>query len=120
MAAYRQVTARLSDDFKAREVARLVYFHCDHFEPWLPFGGRDTYDERNAEHLRFFAEDLRQIDYARKLEAAGNAMLQRLSRDRITRLAADIRAHHLRPHPDGRGDPAPNSTASTEWLREMV
>src|SRR5262245_51878906 len=67
MAAYRQVIAELSDDFKAREIARLVYFHCDHFEPWVPFGGRDTLDERNAEHLRFFADDLRQIDYARKL-----------------------------------------------------
>src|SRR5262245_5810725 len=67
MSSYKQIIAGLSDDFKAREVARLVYFHCDHFEPWQTFGGRDALDERHSEHIRMFADDLKRIDYARKL-----------------------------------------------------
>jgi hypothetical protein len=64
---YDQTLRDLSDCFKAREVARLVYFHCDHFEPWQSFSGSNAFDERHAEHLRMFADDLNLIDYARKL-----------------------------------------------------
>src|SRR5262245_39457121 len=65
--AYDQAVRDLSDCFKARDVARLVYFHCDHFEPWQSFGGRAAFDKSHAEHVSVFADDLNLIDYARKL-----------------------------------------------------
>lgn len=63
----RAVIQELADALKARGVGRVVYFHCDHFEPWGTFGGLRVLDERHVEHLRGFADDSARIDYARKL-----------------------------------------------------
>jgi hypothetical protein len=67
MGTYDQIIRELSDCYKARGIARVIYFHCDHFEPWVTFGSRLTVDERHAEDLRAFADDMAKIDYARKL-----------------------------------------------------
>ncbi len=90
MATYKQMVAGLSDDFKARDIARLVYFHCDHFEPWQSFGGRDALDERHAEHIRIFTDELKRIDYARKLTLFYKANINfAYDRDRELIRAAD-------------------------------
>lgn len=90
MATYKQMVAGLSDDFKARDIARLVYFHCDHFEPWQSFGGRDALDEHHAEHIRIFTDELKRIDYARKLTLFYKANINfAYDRDRELIRAAD-------------------------------
>jgi hypothetical protein len=47
----------LVERFKSREVSRLVYFHCDHFEPWAAIDGRRAVDPRHAEDLQAFTDD---------------------------------------------------------------
>lgn len=43
----------LTDILRRREVRRVVYFHCDHFEPWRPVPGSRTLEENAADVLRF-------------------------------------------------------------------
>jgi len=45
--------ASLRDIVKRREVRRIVYFHCDHFEPWRQSPGCRTIAENAVEVLRF-------------------------------------------------------------------
>ena len=55
----------IADAMKRRGVRRMVYFHCDHFEPWRD--ARGTISKRNADDVREFAEVTSQIEYARRL-----------------------------------------------------
>ena len=57
----------LADLFKARDVKRLHYFHCDHFEPWEGDDQREDIGSRNAELIENFAEATTRLDFARKL-----------------------------------------------------
>ena len=58
-------TARVAEVLRARQVRSVVYFHCDHFEPWRNVHG--TVSAANAEHIRRFFEVTARIDVARKL-----------------------------------------------------
>ncbi|MDQ2860622.1 MAG: hypothetical protein M3T55_07850 [Pseudomonadota bacterium] len=56
VAASPRVTSgrgELADILRRREVRRVVYFHCDHFEPWRPVPGSRTLEENAADVLRF-------------------------------------------------------------------
>lgn len=55
----------IADAMKRRGVRRMVYFHCDHFEPWRD--ERGTISERNAADVREFAEVTSKLEYARRL-----------------------------------------------------
>jgi hypothetical protein len=67
MATYDPVVRELADRLRARNISRLVYFHCDHFEPWVNLGQPKAINELNAEHLHIFADDSSKFDYARRL-----------------------------------------------------
>lgn len=67
MSSFAPVKQDLAERLRAREVRRLVYFHCDHFEPWQQFEGRSPVDQRHVDELGQFGEDLARIDYARRL-----------------------------------------------------
>src|SRR5665213_1387555 len=56
----------LSDILKRREVRRIAYFHCDHFEPWRPVPGSRTLEE-NAEDVIRFAEHSARNEFSRRL-----------------------------------------------------
>ncbi len=54
----------LADILKRRDVRRVVYFHCDHFEPW--HGGGPAIEDYAANVLRF-ADCSAANEYARRL-----------------------------------------------------
>jgi hypothetical protein len=56
---------RLAEALKKRDVRQIVYFHCDHFEPWRGFKG--DVSERNVADILEFLRVLEGVDYARKL-----------------------------------------------------
>lgn len=56
---------RVADALKEREVRKIVYFHCDHFEPWRGFRG--DVSPQNASDILDFLRILEGVDYARKL-----------------------------------------------------
>ncbi len=56
----------LADILKRRGVRRMVYFHCDHFEPWRPVPGSRTLEE-NAEDVLRFAEISALNEFSRRL-----------------------------------------------------
>ena len=58
--------SRLADIVRRREVRRIAYFHCDHFEPWRTFAGSSTH-QQNAEDVRVFAESSAKNEFARRL-----------------------------------------------------
>ncbi len=43
----------LADIARRRDVRRLVYLHCDHFEPWRPVPGGASLDDNAVDVLRF-------------------------------------------------------------------
>lgn len=54
----------VTEIMRRRNVARVAYFHCDHFEPWRsPHGG---VSEENAAHIVRFHEATAKIDYAHR------------------------------------------------------
>lgn len=55
--------ARVSESVRRNEVRRLVYVHCDHFEPWV--GGHIT--EANVERVLAFAEAVSRVEHGRRL-----------------------------------------------------
>lgn len=63
------MTARLVDALLRREVQRVAYFHCDHWEPWQTINGktRATSLPVCAERIRQFSEAMQRLDYARAL-----------------------------------------------------
>lgn len=62
---YADLRKRVADALKQREIREVVYFHCDHFEPWRGFQG--DVSERNADDILNFSRAVESVDYARKL-----------------------------------------------------
>jgi hypothetical protein len=62
---FSEMRDRAADALKQREVKKIVYFHCDHFEPWRPFRG--DVSPKNADDILDFIRITEGIDYARKL-----------------------------------------------------
>ena len=67
MSTYTPARQRLADALKARDIARIVYFHTDHFEPWRSYAGQPSIGARNAGEIALFAEAMQRIDFARRL-----------------------------------------------------
>jgi hypothetical protein len=57
--------AKAAESLKRRQVRTLVYFHCDHFEPWRGFKG--DVSPQNVDDILEVARALDQVDYARRL-----------------------------------------------------
>jgi len=58
--------AALAEIVKRREVRRIAYFHCDHFEPWRAAAGSRTLEENASDVLRF-AEQSAANEFSRRL-----------------------------------------------------
>lgn len=56
---------RVAEAVKRREIRTIVYFHCDHFEPWRGFKG--AVSEQNADDILDLLRLWEQVDYARHL-----------------------------------------------------
>src|SRR5581483_7834420 len=67
MVSLNTLRQRIADQFKERGVDRLVYFHCDHFEPWSQVNHRPIADQANVRDVVAFADLCSRIDYARRL-----------------------------------------------------
>jgi precorrin-6B methylase 2 len=67
MGQFDALKAELKDIYRKRNVNRVVYFHCDHWEPWKQTPGQSVINERNAEDVAAFVDSVRKIDFARKL-----------------------------------------------------
>src|SRR5712692_2229062 len=91
MASFSQMRHRIADHFKERGVDRLVYFHCDHFEPWSQVNDRQYADPHNIEDVAAFADQCSRIDFARKLTLFYRAHQTR---------AWDLRQDLIRTRPD--------------------
>jgi hypothetical protein len=62
---FSETRRRVAAALKQREVRKIVYFHCDHFEPWRGFRG--DVSAQNAADILDFIRILEGVDYARKL-----------------------------------------------------
>ena len=68
MGTFTNLKAELSDLYKKKGVRRVVYFHCDHWEPWKQLQpGKPVYSAENADEVIKFADTIKHIDFARKL-----------------------------------------------------
>lgn len=63
MSDYTRIAAATAERLRALEVREIVYFHCDHFEPW---GGNRSL-EQSAEAIARFVDAVNQVDFARRL-----------------------------------------------------
>lgn len=54
----------LKDLYAQRDVRRVVYFHCDHWEPWRPTPGVSEINNANGDEVHRFVEACGRHDYA--------------------------------------------------------
>ena len=87
---FRQIVADSAERLRRLEVRGVVYFHCDHFEPW-DFSRQPP--ERAAEQVIDFVAAVQRVDFARRLTLFySNPWSTRLSeQDDLRRAAADDR-----------------------------
>ncbi len=64
MGTFTNLKAELSDLYKKRGVRRVVYFHCDHWEPWRAVPGHDALCEANRDEVHRFIDVSNRIDFA--------------------------------------------------------
>lgn len=62
---FASVVDQIAERLRRRGVRRLVYFHCDHFEPWRNVHG--SLSPANSDHVAHFIEATAQNDQARRL-----------------------------------------------------
>lgn len=62
---YRSEVASIAEILRARDVRTVIYFHCDHFEPWRNIHG--SVSDANAEHILRFLDTTAAIEFARRL-----------------------------------------------------
>ena len=67
MSGHAPLERDLAELYKARGVRKVVYFHCDHWEPWRSVPGRPMICEPNVEDVQRFVEATQKLDFARKL-----------------------------------------------------
>jgi hypothetical protein len=63
------VVGRLTDALRRRGVSRVVYFHCDHWEPWkvLPGLNRTSSLPYMVERVRQFVDAMNALPFAQRL-----------------------------------------------------
>lgn len=63
------MTTRLTEALRRREIQRVVYFHCDHWEPWKTIEGKTRAASLPfcAERIRQFTDTMQRLDYGRAL-----------------------------------------------------
>jgi hypothetical protein len=66
MGTFTNLKAELSDLYKKRGVRRVVYFHCDHWEPWRPLPGFTAINQKNADEVMRFVDVMKRIDFGSK------------------------------------------------------
>ncbi len=66
MGAFDKLKAELRDAYVERGVKRVVYFHCDHWEPWRALNGQSAINQRNADEAVRFADVMSGIDFGSK------------------------------------------------------
>ncbi len=66
MGLFTKLKEDLRDLYKSRGVRRVVYFHCDHWEPWRPLPGHQAINAINADEIMRFIDTMNRIDFARK------------------------------------------------------
>jgi hypothetical protein len=57
----------LADGLRRRDIAALVYFHADHFEPWRPLGSAPAVGSEVVDGIHAFLRMTERIDFARRL-----------------------------------------------------
>ncbi len=67
MVDYAKLKDDLRDLYRAKGVRRVVYFHCDHWEPWQSRPGEAGISARNADEITRFVDTMGGIDFARRL-----------------------------------------------------
>jgi hypothetical protein len=58
---------RLAERVRKRGIARVVYFHTDHFEPCRNFDGRPIFGDANIADVERFSRATEKIEFARRL-----------------------------------------------------
>ncbi|MGE5268817.1 MAG: hypothetical protein ACM3JG_03990 [Thiohalocapsa sp.] len=97
MSDYTRIAAATAERLQALDIGEIVYFHCDHFEPW---GGNRSIEE-SAEAIARFVDAVNQVDFARRLTLFyHNAWNIRFGDDRdLVRAAPHDRLGFARPSP---------------------
>jgi hypothetical protein len=67
MGVFDKLKTDLRDAYLRRGVKRVVYFHCDHWEPWRAMPRSDAICAENAAEVVRFTDVANSIDFARKL-----------------------------------------------------
>jgi 2-polyprenyl-3-methyl-5-hydroxy-6-metoxy-1,4-benzoquinol methylase len=67
MARFTKLVESLSETFRRSGARELVYFHCDHFEPWRSMRGRADVSQPNADDIADFLDQTARLEYARRL-----------------------------------------------------
>ena len=64
MGLYDPLKATLKDAYLRRGIRRVVYFHCDHWEPWRSVPGADAISEANRDEVQRFVDTCSRLDFA--------------------------------------------------------
>ena len=67
MSRLAPLVKQLADRLRGMDVASLVYFHTDHFEPWRPVGGAAAVGPEIVDTIGEFCRVTGRIDFARRL-----------------------------------------------------
>lgn len=95
---YARARNEIAEAISRRNIDRIVYFHCDHFEPW-----RNVYksvSEHNVAHIHHFADETAKIDFARRLTLFYRCHLKPTIKDCAGAVfAEDVPLGFVRPKP---------------------
>jgi hypothetical protein len=64
---YTPLVKQLADRLRGMDLASVVYFHTDHFEPWRPIGSGPAVGPEITEGIYDFCRVTERIDFARRL-----------------------------------------------------
>lgn len=53
---FKSLSATLKDVYARRAIRRVVYFHCDHWEPWRPTPGQAEINAANRDEVHRFVD----------------------------------------------------------------
>ena len=66
MSNFKKLKSELKDLYAIRNVNRVVYFHCDHWEPWRSQPGQSIYCQQNVDGVGMYVDACNKIDFARR------------------------------------------------------
>lgn len=67
MSRHAPLVKDLASRLRGMDVASLVYFHTDHFEPWRAVGGAPAVGQEVVDSIGDFCQVTERIDFARRL-----------------------------------------------------